>query len=304
MPIGKAWPNGTTLNIRFIGGSAQNRSLVQAAAEEWTKHANLEFKFNESPVAEIRIAFEDDGAWSYVGLDNLEIPQHAATMNFGWLDEGTVLHEFGHAIGLAHEHQNPAGGIQWNRDAVIGDLQAPPNNWLISQIEHNVLRKYSVDQVNGTKYDPESIMLYAFPAEWTSNGVATDRNEVLSDRDRAFVGSVYPASGDADMLELTVNEHVLTAAAIGEPGEEDLFKFRVTNGGRYSARTYGATDVIMRLYGPESQSSLIAEDDDSGERRNALIQAELAPGEYIVQVRHYNTARGTGDYRIAVSKDV
>jgi len=35
-------------------------------------------------------------------------------MNLGFLDGGTAAHEFGHAIGLAHEHQNPAGGIQWN----------------------------------------------------------------------------------------------------------------------------------------------------------------------------------------------
>ena len=48
-------------------------------------------------------------------------------MNYGWLtpesaqDEvrRVVLHEFGHALGLIHEHQNPkGGGIEWNRDAV------------------------------------------------------------------------------------------------------------------------------------------------------------------------------------------
>jgi len=40
--------------------------------------------------------------------------------------------------------------------------------------------RYSLDQINGTEFDSESIMLYAFPAEWTLNGVATHANDVLS----------------------------------------------------------------------------------------------------------------------------
>ena len=70
-------------------------------------------------------------------------------MNFGWLDEAVVLHEFGHAIGLAHEHQNPDKGIKWNEDAVIRDLSGPPNNWDVATIRHNVLNKYAHDQING-----------------------------------------------------------------------------------------------------------------------------------------------------------
>jgi len=45
---------------------------------------------------------EDDGAWSYIGLDNKSIPLHAATLNLGWVDEAVILHEFGHVLGLAH----------------------------------------------------------------------------------------------------------------------------------------------------------------------------------------------------------
>jgi hypothetical protein len=58
----------------------------------------------------------------------------------------------------------------------------------------------------------------------------------------------------------------------------------------------------MSLYGPDSQTKLIAEDDDSGTDRNAKIVTDLATGTYYVQVRHYNSAGGTGSYRIKVSK--
>lgn len=42
---------------------------------------------------------------------------------------GVVLQEFGHLVGLTHEHFNlKGGGIECNRDAVIRNLSGPPNN--------------------------------------------------------------------------------------------------------------------------------------------------------------------------------
>ena len=112
IPIGKTWMNGTTLRVRFIGGSSADRAKARQQAMWWTQFANLHFEFGEAPDAEIRVTFdEDDGAWSYVGTDNRAIPLDQPTMNLGFLDGGTAAHEFGHAIGLAHEHQNPQGGM-------------------------------------------------------------------------------------------------------------------------------------------------------------------------------------------------
>ena len=85
-------------------------------------------------------------------------------MNLGFLDGGTAGHEFGHAIGLAHEHQNPAGGIQWNEVVVIREAAKSPNFWDEATTRRNILRKYRADQINGTAFDPDSIMLYFFPA--------------------------------------------------------------------------------------------------------------------------------------------
>ena len=149
-PIGKLWPNGSVLQIRFMGGTTAQHDIVKQYAPLWTEHANLNFDFNNAPNADIRIAFADDGAWSYIGTDAKGIHVSQPTMNFGWLDEAVVLHEFGHAIGLGHEHQNPDGGIQWNEDNVICDLSGPPNTWDIATIRHNVLSKYTHDQINGT----------------------------------------------------------------------------------------------------------------------------------------------------------
>ena len=308
-PIGKAWMNGSTLHARFIGGTAAEQAKAKEQAAWWTSVANLQIVFDNAPNAEFRITFDpNDGAWSYVGTDCRSIPANEATMNLGFLDGGTAGHEFGHAIGLAHEHQNPAGGIQWNEPVVIRELAKSPNFWDEQTVRHNVLRRYTADQITGTNFDPQSIMLYFFPAAWTLNGIGTEANDTLSAVDKQFIAGakMYPRTTTAPTVDtatpLTINAGKRTQAAIGKFGEEDLYKFKVVNEGRYIIDTAGPTDVVMKLFGPNKPTLLIAEDDDSGYAYNAKIAVDLIPGDYWVQVRHYNTESGVGNYTIKVRK--
>ena len=306
-PIGKTWMNGSTLTVRFIGGSAAERAKVREQAGWWEAVANLRFDFGGPPNADIRIRFDrSDGAWSYVGTDCRSIPLNEATMNLGFLDGGTVAHEFGHAIGLAHEHQNPAGGIAWNEQVVIDAMARSPNFWDETTTRRNILERYEADQINGTAFDPASIMLYFFPAEWTRNGIGTEANEVLSALDKQFIGGakMYPKSAPTvdDATALVINAPRRTAASIGRFGEEDLFRFDVAEAGRHLIDTRGPTDVVMKLFGPDQPTALIAEDDDSGVAYNARLAVDLWPGRHWVQVRHYNRASGVGDYSVRVRR--
>ncbi|MCP4316008.1 MAG: peptidase [Hyphomicrobiales bacterium] len=301
--IGKQWANGSTLRIRFLEGTQDQRDMVTTMAPMWTEFANLTFEFTDDPRAEIRVSFdENDGAWSYVGTDNSDIPLHAATLNLGWLDQGVILHEFGHMIGLSHEHQNDEGGIIWNEAKVIEDLSGRPNFWDEATIRRNVLNKYRADQVHGTEFDPNSVMLYAFPDSWTQNTGATSENHDMSDMDKAFVASevMYPGrrSGAPDAVPLQIMRG--TEAEISQAGEEDLFSFDVEDAGMHIVETTGSTDVFLVLFGPDSKTNKVAENDDGGRGRNSRITAQLQPGKYYAAVRHYNQS-STGEYRIMVS---
>jgi len=161
----KLWVNGSTLRVRFLGGTEAQQRLALEQGRWWSEPANLRFVPSDATDAEIRVSFDpSDGAWSYIGTDCRSIPTDQPTMNLGFQDGGTSAHEFGHAIGLGHEHQNPQGGMQWNEPEVIRDLSGPPNSWTVAQIRNNVLTKYSTDQVRSTVFDADSIMLYAFPS--------------------------------------------------------------------------------------------------------------------------------------------
>jgi len=152
----------------------------------------------------VRIAFQaDSGSWSALGKDALNkkyFPKNEPTMNFGWLEDDTeeqeyervVVHEFGHALGCIHEHQQPKENLQWNVKAVYAQFSGPPNNWDKATIDSNILEKYSQNGITETIFDRESIMLYQFPAELFLNHVGTPLNYQLSAKDKAFIAKIYP----------------------------------------------------------------------------------------------------------------
>lgn len=191
----KLWLPGRTLRVAFLDGTTEAQALVAHYARQWCDYANIHFDFGHHARAEIRIAFRDDGSWSAIGTDALVeelFPADEPTMNFGWLDEAVVLHEFGHALGLIHEHQSPAQAIQWDEAAVIAYLAGPPNYWPAERTRANVFERYSVTQTQYTDFDPSSIMLYYFPPEFTLNRQQFTQNTVLSEQDKHFIAQCYP----------------------------------------------------------------------------------------------------------------
>lgn len=197
------WTPGQEITIGFINGDQYQVSTARYIMSVWMDYANVDMKFIEpgSPrIPMVRVAFnEGNGSWSYVGKQCLQVKNlFEPTMNFGWLNDETsdeewdrvVLHETGHMLGAIHEHQSPAAGIKWNKK-VVYEYYWNTQRWSKQQVDVNIFDRYGND-VSNTKFDPESIMLYPIPAEFTQNGFATGWNMDLSASDMDFMGELYP----------------------------------------------------------------------------------------------------------------
>ena len=240
------------LNIYFMDGSQKQQSWVRSIVTEHIQPllSNLKLNWESSQQnSQIRISFALHGqAWSTVGTDALLVPITDPTMNLGWLDDDTqygaepykntgqvVLHEFGHALGMIHEHQNPKGNeIVWNKPVVYEAL-ARTNKWSPQQVDHNMFKKYGDAElcnkakqlpkgpdrrvqmenycvgelVNGSSYDVTSIMHYFYPADWILRGpTEIPVNLKFSDLDKKWLRKYYgvpPTKPTAETKEETAD---------------------------------------------------------------------------------------------------
>ena len=68
----------------------------------------------------------------------------------------------------------------------------PPNHWTPEQVAVNLFRTYDASLTQHSAFDPQSIMLYPIPEEFTEGGFSVGWNATLSAVDRAYVAAWYP----------------------------------------------------------------------------------------------------------------
>lgn len=225
--LSNMWSSGDTLRVCFFGGTKALRARIANIALTWTPvgaPVRLDFGNINDPrmcgpgISHIRIGYSYRGYWSLVGRDSvIYADQFQQSMNLQRFDsappappefERVVLHEFGHALGFQHEHQNPLSKCEeeFNWDLIYRELRGSPNYWDDEKINHNLRRLpyYSGDFVS--EFDKYSVMLYTFPEYYYRKGIASScyspPNDTISEKDRAALNAAY-AQRSASILALT-----------------------------------------------------------------------------------------------------
>jgi hypothetical protein len=299
------WVNGTVLHYCFFTGGHFSVPKVQADAvrgafAKWKAIGiGLEFReVTQLSEAEVRIGYStaDGSSASAVGRDVLSVPLNEPTTVYGWdltsaYGSGTALHELGHVFGMEHEHQNPFAGIKWHEQAVYDALAKPPNKWDHDTTFHNILEKLTAQQVQGSTWDPDSIMEYEFepglidePQQYDVNGITPPGT--LSASDKQWALKWYPPL-QASLTTLQPFQPVVLDLAAGQQAD---YSIKPNASRKYTIETKGASDTLLVLFEDiNGTPRFLAGDDDSGTDRNASISYKLFQGRnYVVRLRLYH----------------
>ncbi|HZW29920.1 MAG TPA: M12 family metallopeptidase [Isosphaeraceae bacterium] len=334
--LDRAWAIGQPLIIKFLNGQndpwiQQVHQRVRELAPTWCDYANLSMQFVNDGPCHLTVNFQpfvdQFGQHSYglfnclLGRDCYTFKSQVQSMNLlftpamqQWPADfrdaefhRLILHEFGHALGMIHEHQRPDRPIVWMQS--LYSVARDKWGWDEKTVNQQIVSKQQAGNYAGTVFDEKSIMMYEYPigvAYYQLEGAppntpdlsrpfASQSNTKLTALDKVAAAVTYPRPGaprigeDALMVGAAPQAGKLTAA-----GQVAPFTFKTGAAGDYTIAVAGPLPALVGLMkernGRDSRGSLanILAAAESADPSGATLPAKglAANTDYFVEVRH------------------
>ena len=180
------------LTVAFLNGDDVQRSKVMTTVRQWEASGYMLSFVDDLASADIRVEFDANpdhlnSGSSNIGMCRSKAPER--TMLLGVSsdpvdpNQRVILHEFGHALGLVHEHQNPAFAVEWNMAGIKNHYFTEDPSTQEDRIRDNIIAR--ADATNYSAFDVNSIMRYKIYPDMVANAaeiVARYGDQIFADR--------------------------------------------------------------------------------------------------------------------------
>lgn len=207
------WKPGRQLKVYFSIFNENPKIIdeILLVANEWSKHCSIHFVLEkQKEIADIYVSLKSGyGFYSAIGLQSkVYISKNQPSMNldpscglkFGFSKrkelifkycKSLILHEFGHALGLIHEHQRSNRPFTWDKRYIKENyLKLGMPTFKIAK--ENILKICNVNNMVKSRFDYKSIMIYPFDKKMVKEKFGIPIPLELSKSDKIKISKIYP----------------------------------------------------------------------------------------------------------------
>lgn len=193
------------LTVQFLQGESDQQEQVKSVLRTKFDFLNVAWQFVSPDVpANIRITFlPNQHSWSSIGTEAALVPAGDPTMNLADISQGTILHQFAHALGFPHENVYEPN-LTWNRGVVNRAFAGPPHFWLREQdMQRNFYDLVNFNQFfNWQNFNPNSLMVPVWPPDFFDppRAHSAPLPDDFDDEDKRFFTLYYPFGANSEQI--------------------------------------------------------------------------------------------------------